>query len=185
MNPRQEPALGPTQRRLLDTLDQPMTASQVAVRMSLGRGACSKAIQRLVRHGLLACLNPTARRSRLYWRTRKGTRDPSMDWDLYAWTCYSHRRAVIKALDVARCPADIKRRARYQDSNLKMSANNVRDVIRLRLQKGLVDRIQARRRSHPRYELTNLGRAIQTLLLAADSPIHHDDPAKDPEHDIE
>ena len=51
--------------------------------------------------------------------------------------CFSHRAAVIQALDRAMQPAAIKRKAKSQNPDLKMSANNVRDVIKLFLQRGI------------------------------------------------
>ncbi len=61
--------------------------------------------------------------------------------------------------------AAIKRVARLQNSDLRMSANNARDVLWYLLAKGIVRRIIIKRRSHPRYELTELGKAFQELLL--------------------
>ena len=78
--------------------------------------------------------------------------------------------AIIKAMKEPLQPATIKRRARSLDPNLRMSANNVRDVIRLLLDRGIVRRVEIKKKRHPRYELTELGRVIQELLLRAEGP---------------
>ena len=49
-----------------------------------------------------------------------------------------------------------------------MSANNVRDVIRLFVASGIVRSVPGKRRAHPRYELTMLGDVLRTLLLRAE-----------------
>lgn len=94
---------------------------------------------------------------------------PNVDWQLYGWVCYSHRAAIIKALVEPMQPATIKRKAKSQDPGLRMSANNVRDVIRLFLSRGIVQAIRFRKKVHPCYELTELGKKLQNLLLEAGS----------------
>ena len=120
-------------------------------------------------------MNLSSRQSRLYGLTEFGkcaqtklcknigqapiTHDtPEVDWDLYGWVCYRHRRAVLLAITEPMQPAAIKRKARSRNSQLRMSANNVRDIIRLFMGKGLVRSVQIRRKAYLRYELTDLGR---------------------------
>jgi hypothetical protein len=123
----------------------------------------------------------------LYWLTRVGTACqrrlrqakglapighelPEIDWGVYAGVCYRHRGAVIKAMAEAMQPAAIKRRARFQNPQLRMSANNVRDVIRQFLAKGVVQQVRIKQRAYPRYVLTELGKQCQGLLVGAEVP---------------
>ncbi len=146
--------------------------------------ACCGTIRELTRVGIVRCLNQSARSSRVYGLTKLGRachrvlselagepaycfEFPEVDWELYGWVCYSHRSAILKAMVTPMIPAHIKRRARANDENLRMSANNVRDVIRLFLARGLVDPVRVRGRSHPMYALTETGERIRALLLAA------------------
>ena len=92
---------------------------------------------------------------------------PDIDWTLYASICYSQRSAVIKALEEPLQPVVNKRRAKFQNPNLRMSANNVRDIIRFFLSKGLVQQVWIRAQAHPRYQLTGLGRVFRDLLQRA------------------
>ena len=64
-------------------------------------------------------------------------------------------------------PTTIKRRAKQQDQKIKMSANNVRDVIRLFLQKEIVKPVKVRKKAHLRYELTESGKQLRQLLAQA------------------
>jgi DNA-binding HxlR family transcriptional regulator len=61
--------------------------------------------------------------------------------------------------------AAVKRRAVFQNPQLRMSANNVRDVMRYLLSTGIARRVEVRKKAHPRYELTDLGRTFQQLLV--------------------
>lgn len=91
-----------------------------------------------------------------------------VDWELYGWVCFSHRAAVLTALREPMQPSQIKRDARSQNPALKMSANNVRDVIRLFLKRGIVERLPGRRkRSHPQYQVTEEGYKLRVLMLRA------------------
>lgn len=161
-----------------------MTARQLAHKLGMSLDSCSYVLWELRIYGLVCCLNPGARRSRLYWITKLGkvcqkelckSRNlpsvvhylPELDWNLYGWVCYSHRAAVIKTLDAPMQPAAMKRKARFQDRSLRMSANNVRDIIRLFLMKGIVNQVMLKGKTHPRYELTEAGKDLQSLLLRA------------------
>ncbi len=66
--------------------------------------------------------------------------------------------------------AAIKRKARLRDSNLRMSANNVRDVLKYLLGAQITRRVVVRKKKHPRYELTDLGKEFQRLLLMVRTP---------------
>ncbi len=167
-------------RRVLTCLIQPMTATQLSRLTGLDLDPTMKVVRRLVKLQFLRCLNPQARRSRLYWLTTRRAayserfgsarcdHQPSIDWDLYGWVCYSHRAAILKALTHPLQPCEIKRKARFDNPALRMSANNVRDVIRLFVVKGIVRSVRGKRRAHTRYELTTLGDALRTLLLRAE-----------------
>jgi len=175
-------------RVIVSSLTQPLTVQQLARRAGLRLSQCTCLLRALRRRSLVRCLNEEARRSRVYWLTRAG-RDcqrqfralrglappaltlPEVDWALYGWICFSHRAAILKALDEPLQPSAIKRRARCQDDGLRMSANNVRDVIRLFVQRGIVHQVMVRKKAHPRYELTRTGRMLRELLFAAETPI--------------
>ncbi len=49
-----------------------------------------------------------------------------------------------------------------------MSANNVRDVMRLFLAHDIVRPVRIRRKAHLHYELTETGQKLRQLLLAAE-----------------
>lgn len=122
---------------------------------------------RLRRQGRVRCLNPEALRSRVYVRTDAQLPE-GVDWTLYGWVLYRQRRAVLEALDAPRYPAAIKRRARYLHSGIRLSANNVRDIIRLFHTRGLVTSMDLGR-SHPSYALTAHGEVLQRLMLESET----------------
>lgn len=146
---------------------------------------CSLVLKKLAGSGLVTCLNGRARRSRLYWLTQPGKECqsrlqqeqglgvlrndiPIVDWELYGWVCFRHRAAVLTTLREPMQPSQIKRVARSQNPELKMSANNVRDVIRLFMKRGIVERVPERKkRSHPQYQVTEKGHKLRVLLLRA------------------
>ena len=177
---------GERRQLLLVKLKQPMTAKQLARKTAMSLDCCSYTLWELSVYEMVYCLNQQAIRSRLYWLTNLGKacqrklREaqallpfdydlPCIDWDLYGWVCFSHRAAVIRAIDRPMQPAAIKRKAKSQNPNLKMSANNVRDVIKLFLQRGVVRPVKIKRKAHPRYELTEIGRQLQQLLSQAET----------------
>ena len=92
---------------------------------------------------------------------------PTVDWELYGWVCFRHRAAIIRALTEPLQPAAIKRRAKLRFPNLTMSANNARDIIKLFLQRGIVEPVKNRKKAHLKYELTELGEKLQNLLMKA------------------
>ena len=160
---------------------QPMTAKQIAHHTELSIDTCSYVLWELVIYKLVTCLNNASRRSRLYWLTdlgiecqRKLYADsdlpipihdfPNVDWNLYGWACFSHRSAIIRAMSGSMQPVTIKHKARSRNPLIRMSANNVRDVIRLFLAKGIVEPIKVKRKAHLHYELTDSGKKLQSLL---------------------
>ncbi len=171
--------------KVLLNLDQPLTVRQISRRLELPLNTCSVVLRELDRCGLSRCLNGPARQNRIYWLTDSGVscqRQMCQDqglpkphysleavaWQLYGWLCFSHRSAVIKAVDEPLQPAAIKRKARSQNPGLRMSANNVRDVIRLFLKRRIVRRVHVHKHRHPRYELAEGCQDYRRLLLQAD-----------------
>jgi DNA-binding MarR family transcriptional regulator len=165
-------------------LFQPMTANQLSRRCGLKVGICSHALRDLEKRGLTMCLSRSARRSRVYWLTDLGKEChnairnkyalpslireiPDVDWELYAWVCYSHRSAILMSMREPMQPATIRRVACRKFPNLKMSANNVRDVMKEFLRRGLIVKVPGRRkRSHPRYELSGVGEVIKRVRIS-------------------
>ena|SRR3989442_4585148 len=179
---------GERRKTTLMTLNQPLTAKHVSRRTGLSLEACSSVLWELRNHGLVNCLNPSSRRSRLYWITDYGEKCqdrlcteegrpmiqryfPDIDWNLYGTVCFSHRSMVIKALVEPMQPATTKRKARALNSKLRMSANNVRDVIRLFRRNGIVQQVRFRRKFHSLYELTEIGKIFRVLLVRAEERI--------------
>ncbi|MCC6227737.1 MAG: hypothetical protein IT432_00745 [Phycisphaerales bacterium] len=169
--------------RALASFHQPQTVLQMARRLHTGVDRVGYVFWELVTGKLIECLNARARQSRVYWLTAVGARCqarvrralglrplsyslPSLDWSLFGWVLFRHRSAVVSALDHPLRPSDIKRQARRRDERLRMSANNVREIIKLFLERGLVRPVKEPREHHPRYELTDAGRAVRTLLLS-------------------
>ena len=164
-------------------MDQPLTARQLGQRTGTDLNRCSHALRELERRALVRCLNPSAKRSRVYGLTDLGTccvrrlhvgtfgqgsDHPGVDWDLYGWTCFRQRAAVLAALEHPVQASHIKRTVRLRDPAARMSANNIRDVVRLFLLRGVVCRVFTRGHVHPRYALTDTGKRIQRLLRRAE-----------------
>ena len=170
--------------KILLGLIQPMTARQLSLQTGLNPNVCSSLLWELLVYEVVTCLNKPAKRSRLYWLTELGKTCqarlldergmvpqkhelPDVDWNLYGWLCYNHRRAVIKSLEEkAIWPARIKTNARRQDPLIRMNPNNIRDVLKLFLERGIVNKVTRGvvRKHHPRYELTELGKKLKSLL---------------------
>lgn len=176
---------GDPQKKIFLRVGQPITATQLSRQTGISVDGCSYVLVKLAAHRLVRCLNPLARRSRLYWLTRLGKawqrrlREldgmhlmrhdfPDLDWSLYGDVCYSHRAAVIKCLSQPMQPAQIKRVARSRNPNTRMSANNVRDVIRFLRANRIAQPVWLKKKAHPRYQLTDVGRQMQRLLLQAE-----------------
>jgi len=90
---------------------------------------------------------------------------PDIDWQLYGSCCFSHRSAVIKTLSHSMQPVQIKRKALFLNPNLRMSANNVRDVIRFLHENEIVQAVTIRKKAHLHYDLTEQGQHFRRLLL--------------------
>lgn len=168
--------------KILMTMRQPLTGKQISKRIGIPADSCSHTIATLSAKGLLYCLNLQVSNSRLYWLTDFGQQCrkqlhqdlaieyeapdlPNIDWSLYGWLCFSHRSAVIKTMTHPLQPAEIKRILRNRRPQLKISANNVRDVVKLFVSKGLAQPIRIKKKAHLRYELTNIGITFQKLLI--------------------
>ena len=174
-----------SRRKILMTIAQPLTGKQIARRTGIPMDTCSYIVAKLVAKGLLTCLNPEARNSRLYWLTDLGTqcqkrlhRDlaqaheeydlQDIDWTLYGWIWFSHRSIVLRTLNEPMQPSEIKRTIRNRKPETKISANNIRDVMKLLLEKGIVQKVFFRKKAHPSYELTDLGNQLRELLMQAE-----------------
>ncbi|MCZ6655523.1 MAG: hypothetical protein O7D91_21150 [Planctomycetota bacterium] len=163
-----------------------MTAKQLSFQTGLQLDSCSYVLWELSVYELVYCLNNQTRKSRLYWLTELGKKCrgkvsdhlalalvtnelPEIDWNLYGWVCFTHRAAVIKALHSPMQPVRIVTTARFKDPQIRMSANNVRDVIKRFLEEEIVQKVPGpRKRSHPCYSLTATGLKLQALLLRAE-----------------
>ena len=167
------------------TIKQPLTGKQIGRRTGIPIDTCSYVVAKLVTRGLLICLNPKARNSRLYWLTGLGVQCqkrvhqdsalsyeeydlPSIDWALYGWICFSHRSIVMKTLTVPMQPSEIKRMIRKRRAGMKISANNIRDVVKLLLEKGIVQKVYFRKKAHPKYELTDSGNKLREILMQSE-----------------
>jgi DNA-binding MarR family transcriptional regulator len=167
---------------LLLDFSKPYTAHQLAEKHRVPLARCSRRLRTLAKLGLAACANPSARRSRVYQLTGQGKAlqrqlrkqeglppltAPSEDVDLKLLgnVCHRHRAAVLKAMDEPLQPATIKRIALRNDPAIKMSANNVRDVIYWFVRRGIAKPVEVRGKAHYHYELTEPGRAVRKLLL--------------------
>ncbi len=163
-----------------------MTAKQLSRRTATSFDGCRDVIRELTVYGLVRCLNPSARRSRLYWLTamgiecqRRSCRSdertvpehflPLIDWEMYGRVCYSHRAAIVRTLTEPMQPAAVKRRARQRFCKLHMSANNARDVFRLFRSWRIVEPVQVHKKSHLRYRLSDEGLIFQKLLQRAEA----------------
>ena len=62
-------------------------------------------------------------------------------------------------------PAVVKRKIKQHNPKIKMSANNVRDIVKLFGQKGIVRPVKIGKKAHLRYELTDTGTKLRQLLM--------------------
>ncbi len=162
-----------------------MTAVQLTKRVDIAKSTISHTLREMSRYQLISCLNPESSKGRLYWFTefgirchkkmtqchdRKGVRYklPEIDWELYAWTCFEHRSSVIKVMEVPVSPSDIRRLLVRRFSGIRISVNNVHDIIKLFEKMGIVKRAMIRKRKRARYILTELGRKFQELHIEAE-----------------
>ncbi len=180
-------SVGMRRQKVLVHLRQPMTARQVAGHADLSLSRCSRALGELARREALTCLNEPAWQSRIYWLTELGRHwqahvrnhlglqplvhdFPEVDWHLYGWVCFRHRSAVLKTMNEPMQAVHIRRTARQQNPRVRMSANNVRDVLRLFVDRSIARKVWVRRKAHPRFELTETGTKLRELLVRIDRP---------------
>ena len=178
---------GKRREMIMISLRQPMTAKQLSYATGIREDSCSFILQEFMRYLMVTCLNPLSRRSRLYWLTQKGRKYkqeyftlqglpvlpvdfPIVDWELYGWVCYTHRTAIIKALTSPLQPAAIRRKILHQNPNIKISTNNVSDILRLFLKKKIIIPVRVQKEAHLSYRLTELGTKLQVLLYRAENP---------------
>ena len=176
---------GERRKKIIAHLKQPMTAKQLAQRTGMREDCCSYVLQELSAYRLVYCLNSGARRSRLYWLTNKCKQYQKkilkthrlpiydydftiVDWKLYGWVCYSHRAAIIKAITEPMQPASIRRKIKQLFPDMKISANNVADILRLFLKERIIKPVNIPQKAFCHYELTELGNKLQTLLCQAE-----------------
>ena len=173
-----------SRKNILTVLTLPLTARQISKKTGIPAEICSYIVNTFVDKGVLVCLNPTAQNSRVYGLSGIGLQcrkhccpDVSeygaadIDWTVYGWVCYNHRSAILRMLTEPMQPSEVRRKIKQRLPQVKISANNTRDIIRLFLEKGIVQKIFVRKKAHPRYELTDLGIKLQSLLIKAESPL--------------
>ena len=152
------------------SISQPMTAKQISKVTRLRVDSCSHVLGKFKARGMVICLNPTARNSRVFGLTELGLKCrkqlartsgkaeqdmvdvADIDWELYGWVCFRHRAAVIQILTEPMQPSAMKRRLRNRNSGIRISANNVRDIVKLFLARGIVQQVYVRKKAHPLYE---------------------------------
>ena len=166
------------------TIDQPLTAGQISKRVGIPLDSCSHILRKFRKRNLTLCLNPKSRTSRLYGLTQKGKvyRNQlgkkhgipvkkynllDVDWQLYGWVCFDHRAAVIKVLNEPMRASEIKKVLRLHKPNMKISSNNIRDIIRLFTSKKIVEPVKVRKMAYPRYQLTDIGIQLKKLITNA------------------
>lgn len=169
-------------KRILLVMKLPLTAKQISSKLRIELDICSRALKEFAGRGLIECLNPSARNSRLYYLNDFGKQCqkmlrkdlnlseesnllPDIDWDLYGWMCFSHRSEVIKSMTEPLQPSNMKRKIRRKNPEVRISANNVRDIIRLFEKRGVVKRVYSKKKAHPQYKLTSTGKQLQELLI--------------------
>ena len=170
--------------RLLLKADMPLTARQLGRQTGLGQKRLSSLLSSFAVKQLCVCINPEARTSRLYKLTRLGKElqdrltcelklpkpaqtDYNIDWQLYGRLCYRHRSLVLINLTEPLQPAHIKRKIRFRNKSAKISANNIRGIIRFFEKEGIVKKVFVKKKARPKYELTGSGRIFRELLLKA------------------
>ena len=168
-------------------IKQPLTSTQCAKRIGLNKKICGIIMEELASLGILQRLNPQCWCGRVYWLTRLGLfcqkhllkkqgkkphkfDFPGVNWETYSLTVYSHRAAILKILQRPMRPLEIRRKIRFENPKIRINTCNVRGVLRLFYSKGIVKKINVRKRVHPLYELTDQGRLFRDLLIQADMP---------------
>lgn len=168
-------------QHLMRLLSQPMTPAHLAQQAGLTTKAACKVVAELREHGLIECLTPNIQRGRLYARTTLGesvwslikkrsaseppaNKLPAEDHLAYASVCYRHRSVVVRGLGMPRQASQIKHWIRSNLPGAKISANNVRDVLRKLIRIGIVYRTNSDHEYYPVYALTKRGQRFRDLL---------------------
>lgn len=171
--------------KIFCSIRQPLTATQLAKRLNIEKRVVSHHFRILSKYQLLTCLNPESSKGRLYWFSELGTRChkkvmqskarsrvsyelPEIDWILYASTCFEHRSPIIKAMEVPVSVSDIRRILVRRYSRIRISVNNIHDILQVFEAKGLVKRVLIRKRKRARYVLTETGEKFRELHVEAE-----------------
>lgn len=177
-----------SRRAVLLYTTQPLTARQFARRTALTLDTCKYTLGQFAKKQLVKCLNAASRASRVIWLTEHGlalqkqflknagleapqVTLPQVDWDLYGWLCYRHRSAVLIALGAPLTTSLIKRKIRSQFPNARISVNNVRDVLREFMKRGVAFRVPYLEPKRWVYGLTDQGRDLRELLIRAEARV--------------
>ncbi|MBI9018755.1 MAG: hypothetical protein JEZ07_15990 [Phycisphaerae bacterium] len=159
----------------------PLTAKQISSKLHIKPSTCSHILKDFTTKNLTSCLNPTAKNSRLYYLTtlgkhcqdmlchelQKTIKDfplPDTNWNLYGWLCFNHRSAIAKIINEPMQPSQIKRQLYRRNPDINISANNIRDIIKLFEKRDIVEKVYLKKKAHPRYKLTDIGKQLQELL---------------------
>jgi len=171
-----------SRKKILTVLNMPLTARQISNKTGIPAATCSYIIKGFVDFRVMVCLNPAAQNSRAYGLSEFGIRcrkhcipdcseyrSINVDWSIYGWTCYNQRSAILRMLTEPMQPSEIRHKIKTKLPQVRISANNTRDVIRLLLEKEIVQKVYVRKKAHPLYEITELGAKLQSLLVKAES----------------
>ncbi len=175
------------QKKILFAFIQPLTAKQISARTAIPAYTVSAVVVKFNLMGLVLCLNPRQRNSRVYRLTQCGIQlrkkicrdlkvafteydQGGIDWNLYGSVCFNHRAAVIRTLSEPMQPSHIKRVLRMQKHKIRISANNIQNIIKFFLAHGIVRPVKLRGKAFTRYELTDIGTKFRQLLIKADMP---------------
>lgn len=167
--------------KLILALSQPMTTGQLAARSGVADRRTSHLIRHMSRHGVVRCLTPSSRGNKVWWLTTAGERIQAacvrqqgtkrrkvqvlqVSWEVYSKVCFRHRMAVMRAVRGRMRVSQIKKQACERDRSLRISDNNVRDVLRVLATMGLVSRTRVKKKVL--FELTAVGKEMQQLLAS-------------------
>ncbi len=175
---------------ILKALSLPLTVVQIANRVGLAHSGCSRSIGHLKEKNLIFCHNKEARLARLYWLTDWGkyirsefeksqgfpkieSLPRNLNWNALARSAHRQRSEVIKSLEGTMQAVTVRKKARYLNSNLKMSTNNCRDVIqKFLLKEGIVTKTEVIGKGHIHFKLTEKGEVIKSHLQKADTKVN-------------
>lgn len=166
------------QDQIIRSFDGPRCARELSEHLGLSRKAVESALARLTHRGVVACVTPALRQSRLYdltpigraWKASvTGTRPSALEspppLELYAWVqAGSHRRAALRHLTGTMTAVEL--RPRLSPANPGMAMCHVWAVLREFRTKGLAESDRGR------WRLTDVGRELQAHLLDGQSNGH-------------